>query len=119
METTEDCLLGKRVLIIQPRKGYRVAVDPVLLAAAVPARAGDRVLDLGAGTGAASFCLKAREPDCFITGIEPNDDHLSLSLQSAEQNGWLSGMDLLKGSVEAPPEGLEEGAFDWVMANPP
>ena len=57
---TEDKLLDGRVTLLQPRKGYRVAIDPVLLAAAVPARLGDHVLDLGSGTGAASLCLAAR-----------------------------------------------------------
>ena len=53
METrlTEDALLGGRVRLLQPSRGYRVAVDAVLLAAAVDAAPGERVLDLGAGVG--------------------------------------------------------------------
>lgn len=38
---TEDALLGGRVRLGQFAGGYRVAIDPVFLAAAVPARAGD------------------------------------------------------------------------------
>ena len=37
---TEDALLGGRVVLRQPAAGYRAAIDPVLLAAAVPARGG-------------------------------------------------------------------------------
>ena len=37
---TRDGFLGGRLAILQPRDGYRAATDPVLLAAAVPARAG-------------------------------------------------------------------------------
>ena len=33
---TEDKLLDGRVTVLHPRHGYRVAIDPVLLAAAVP-----------------------------------------------------------------------------------
>ena len=36
---TDDSLLGGRVALRQPAEGYRVAIDPVLLAAAVPAAA--------------------------------------------------------------------------------
>ena len=61
-ETREDRLLGGRVRLIQPLSGYRAATDPVLLAAAVAARPGERVLDLGCGDGASSFCLAERVP---------------------------------------------------------
>ena len=72
METapTEDALLGGRIRLLQPPRGYRVAVDAVLLAAAVDAAPGDRVLDLGAGVGAVGLCLAARVPGCTIVGIE-------------------------------------------------
>ncbi len=119
MQTTEDTLLGGRVKVLQPKKGYRVAIDPVMLAAAVPARAGDHVLDLGSGTGAASFCLKARSPDCRITGIENNPEYLDLSLQSCARNGWEGNPIFLPGDITSPPPGLEEDGYDFVMANPP
>ena|GEM_PF-4880497 len=58
--TAPTDLLGGRVVCMQPVDGFRVAIDPVLLAAAVPAQAGERVLDAGTGTGAAALCLGAR-----------------------------------------------------------
>jgi tRNA1(Val) A37 N6-methylase TrmN6 len=67
---SEDMLLGGRVRLRQPVAGYRVAIDPVFLAAAVPAVPGDRALDVGCGTGAAAICLAVRVPDCRVTGIE-------------------------------------------------
>ena len=63
-------LLGGRVVCLQTKNGYRAAIDPVFLAAAIDANAGDRVLDVGSGTGAASLCLAARIPGVEITGIE-------------------------------------------------
>ena len=46
-ELTCDAFLDGRLRLWQPRTGYRAATDPVLLAAFVPARAGQRVLELG------------------------------------------------------------------------
>ena len=70
LETTEDALLGGRVRLLQLRRGYRVAVDSVLLAASVEASAGARILDLGCGTGAVALCLAARVPGVTVVGLE-------------------------------------------------
>ncbi|PCH69375.1 MAG: methyltransferase, partial [Rhodobacteraceae bacterium] len=59
-DLTWNAFLGGRVQLLQPQSGYRAGVDPVLLAAAVPGRAGQSVLELGCGAGAASLCLAAR-----------------------------------------------------------
>ena len=56
---TRDAFLGGRVRIWQPKSGFRSGIDAVLLAAAVPARTGETVLELGCGTGAALACLAA------------------------------------------------------------
>ena len=59
---TEDRLLGGRIRLRQPATGYRVAIDPVFLAASVPAEPHQLVLDVGCGAGAAMLCLAARVP---------------------------------------------------------
>ena len=53
-------MLGGRLRLEQPRRGHRVGHDAILLAAACPARAGERAVDLGAGVGAAGLALAAR-----------------------------------------------------------
>ncbi|MCX7381847.1 MAG: SAM-dependent methyltransferase, partial [Alphaproteobacteria bacterium] len=53
-------LLGGRVVHSQPELGHRTGVEPVLLAAFVPARPGERVLEGGSGAGAGLLCLAAR-----------------------------------------------------------
>ena len=65
-ETTADRLLGGRVVIHQPARGMRISLDPVLLAGFIGAPYG-RFLDIGAGTGALSFLLLARDPGA--TGV--------------------------------------------------
>ena len=52
-DVTEDAILGGRLRLRQPERGHRVGHDAILLAAACPASAGERVVDLGAGVGAA------------------------------------------------------------------
>ena len=52
---TDDRLLGGRVIVRQPRDGFRVSVDAVLLAAAVALAPGTRALDVGCGSGGATL----------------------------------------------------------------
>ena len=67
---TENEYLGGRICIRQPAKGYRAGIDPVLLAASVPAKKGQRVLELGTGVGTAALCLHARVPEVLLTGVD-------------------------------------------------
>ncbi len=69
-ETSVDGLLDGRVRLRQPLAGYRAAIDPVFLAAAVPAEPSESLLDLGCGAGAAALCLLARVPGTRVTGLE-------------------------------------------------
>ena len=117
--TTADSLLGGKVIFYQPAEGYRAAIDPVLLAAAVPARAGDHVLDLGAGAGAASLCLARRVPECRVTGLEIDPALVSIARTNAAENGFGDRIAFFAGNVAAPPAELRPGSFDAVMLNPP
>lgn len=115
---SEGTLLGGRVKLRQPVEGYRVAIDPVFLAAAVPATSGERILDIGCGVGAASLCLSVRVPECRVTGIERNRELVRLAVDNAALNGMSGRFDAMTGDLLHPPPRLEAG-FDHVMANPP
>lgn len=114
---THDAFLGGRVSLLQPRRGYRAATDPVLLAAACAAEAGDRVLDVGCGVGAAAFCLNARCAGLHLEGIEAAPEAAALSRRNAALNG--ASWRVHAADLREPPSELRTTAFDHVMTNPP
>ncbi len=116
---TEDALLGGRIRLRQPATGFRVAIDPVLLAAAVPVVAGESVLDVGAGVGAAALCLAARIGDCRVFGIEIQQDLVRVAGENVALNALTGRVDIVTGDLTRPPPRLAAGTFDHVMANPP
>jgi tRNA1(Val) A37 N6-methylase TrmN6 len=91
----------------------------VFLAAAVPAKPGQFVLDIGCGSGATSLCLAARMPDCRITGLEMQRDLARLAGDNAALNGMSDRISVIAGNLLSPPPRLSPGTFDHVMANPP
>lgn len=117
--TSDDTLLGGRVHLRQPIEGYRVAIDPVLLAAAVPAATADLVLDLGCGVGAAALCLAARAPGCRIVGLERDAALARLARENAARNDLGERVSIIEGDLLAPPASVLPGSFTHVMANPP
>lgn len=115
-DLTQDAFLCGRLHLWQPRRGYRAATDAVLLAAACPAEAGQSVLDLGCGVGAASLCLGARVPLLVQTGLEVQEDYATLARRNAAENGLA--LQVVTGDLTAMPAALRVG-FDHVIANPP
>jgi tRNA1Val (adenine37-N6)-methyltransferase len=115
-ELSCDGFLGGRLRLWQPRVGYRAATDPVLLAAFVPAKPGERVLELGCGVGAAALCLAARVAGLELHGLELQPAYAALARRNAAENGI--GLVVHEGNLRRPPPALW-GGFDHVLANPP
>ncbi len=116
---SHDALLGGRVRLAQPCQGYRVAVDAVALAAAVAARPGERVLDLGTGVGACALCLAVRVPGVLVTGLELQPALAALAADNVGANDLVGRVNILTGDLRYPPPELAPASFDRVMANPP
>lgn len=114
---SDDGFLGGRLRILQPRQGYRAATDPVLLAAAVPARPGESVLELGCGAGVAALCLGRRVPGLALTGLELQPDYAALARRNAARNGIA--LEVVEGDLAQMPAALRARSFDHVIANPP
>jgi len=113
-----DHLLGGKLRLRQPESGYRVAIDPVLLAAAMPAVAGP-VLDVGAGVGAAALCYAVRVPGAQVTGLELQPELAAFATENITRNDLGDRVRVVVGDLLRPPDNLKAGAFEHVMANPP
>lgn len=116
---TKDYLLGGRVLVQQPTTGYRVAIDPIFLAASIQVEPGETVLDVGAGVGAASLCLATRLPDIRILGVELQREYVRLAYDNIKLNNLNHRIEILNGDLLRPPPRLAAGTFAHVMTNPP
>jgi tRNA1Val (adenine37-N6)-methyltransferase len=114
MVTTSDgYLLAGKVRYHQPTTGFRSGIEPVLLAASVPARGGQRVLEAGTGAGAALLCLAHRVPAILATGVEVDAAVSAVATQNARQS---DGIEIVTGDVLAAPL---PALFDHAIANPP
>lgn len=113
---SDDALLGGRLRLWQPVAGFRAGTDAVLLAAACPARAGDRVLDLGCGVGTAALCLGLRVPGVVLAGLELQPGYALLAQENAARNGIP--FEVHRGDIARMPAPLRRD-FDHVIANPP
>jgi tRNA1(Val) A37 N6-methylase TrmN6 len=119
-----DDFLGGRLSIVQPRGGHRAGSDAVFLAAAVPAKSGERVLDIGAGVGVAGLCLMARVPGIAVTAVEIDAGLGALAGENAARNGFTAQFEAITADVTAPGKalaaaGLRAESYDHLIANPP
>jgi len=116
--TTLDGLLDRRVMLEQPVEGYRVAVDTVLLAAAVVAHAGEKILDLGCGAGGAMLCLACRVRGIAVTGIDIQNEFVLLCRDNIVRNKSPADLSVQYADATKLPPALM-GLFNHAMMNPP
>jgi tRNA1(Val) A37 N6-methylase TrmN6 len=119
MLTTTDTLLDGHVTLEQPKEGYRVAIDPIFLAAAVPAAPNESVLDVGAGVGAAMLCLAERVKGVQILGLEMQRELASLASKNIRLNHHQDRLEVVNGNLLRFPPRMAAGSYHHVMVNPP
>jgi tRNA1(Val) A37 N6-methylase TrmN6 len=116
---TEDRLLGGRLSLRQPARGYRAGMDAALLAAACDAKPVERVLEAGCGVGAALLAAAARRPGAKFTGLERDPQAVALARENIAANGLAERVVVLEGDVARRFGDLGVAPFDAAMANPP
>jgi tRNA1(Val) A37 N6-methylase TrmN6 len=121
-ELTEDAFLEGRLRLRQPKSGHRAGHDAMLLAAATSARAGDRVVDFGAGVGAAGLALATRISGIEIVLVEIDERLAELARGNAASNrieAKVIAMDLASSADAFAGAGLAPDSVDAVLMNPP
>lgn len=116
-EVTVDDFLSGAIKVMQPKLGYRAGIDPILLAASIPAKPGQTVLELGCGVGTASLALAHRVADLNITAVEVQPPYAELARNNADLNNLPLAI-VCADLAELPSE-IRDQQFDHVFANPP
>jgi len=119
---TEDAFLGGRLRLRQPRSGHRAGHDAILLAAATPAKSGDRIADFGAGVGAAGLALATRVAGIKLLLVEIDHDLADLARGNAGANDIAADiivLDVTDGAEVFAAHGLAPDSVDVVLMNPP
>jgi tRNA1(Val) A37 N6-methylase TrmN6 len=121
-EVTEDAFLGGKLRLRQPKSGHRAGHDAMLLAAATPAHAGDRVVDFGAGVGAAGLAVAARVAGIKLVLVEIDAGLADMARTNATGNGIMAEtyvLDVTSGAESLASAGLIPDSVDVVLMNPP
>ena len=114
---TTDDFLGGKVNIRQPKTGYRAGIDAVLLGASVEAVAGQTVLELGLGVGAASLCLHARVHGLALIGVEIQESYAKLARENGAKN--KADLHVVQADLRELPHDIRQQQFHHVIMNPP
>ena len=116
-EVVENALLDGRVRLRQPARGYRAGMDAALLAAAVAAKPGERLIEAGCGAGGALMQIAARQPEMTLVGLERDATMAELARENAELNSAPTS--IVTGDVATGFRALDLPPFDWAVSNPP
>lgn len=114
---TQDRFLGGGLILLQPAKGYRAGIDPVLLAASIPAESGQSILELGCGVGTALLCLGHRVPGLELTGVELQPSYADCARRNAERNAIAAK--IVTADLSKLPLAVRQVRHHHVLANPP
>ena len=114
-----DDLGRKNYKIIQNPDGFCFGMDAVLLSGYAKVKKGQRVLDLGTGTGIIPILLEAKTEASHLTGLEIQEKSADMARRSVEYNGIGDSVDIVQGDIKEACTIFKKGSFDVVTSNPP
>ena len=105
--------------IIQDPKRFCFGVDAVLLTDFVKVKQGERVLDLGTGTGVIPILLEAKTKGTHFTGLEIQEESAHMARRSVAHNHLQEKVDIVTGDIKEAAEIFKSASFDVITTNPP
>jgi len=119
MKLTRDGVFHSSITVFQPARGYRFAVDSVLLGAFASRARADLCVDLGAGSGVLGFILLAKGKVKRVVGVEIDPVLSEAARLGAAANG-LASFTLVEGDLRSPAWRTDlAGRAGLVVSNPP
>lgn len=105
--------------ILSDRTAFRFGTDSVLLADFAKVKKGDRVCDLGSGTGILPFLIGARVEATQFDAVEIQPRMCDLMRRSCALNDWEGRLNVHCMDLKDAPRQLGHGKYDAVVCNPP
>jgi len=116
---TLDELKGYNLQIVQERHGYRFSLDPLLLCAFAAPTGGERIVDLGTGSGIIPLVLARQTAGTTFVGVELQNGMADLAERNVRLNGLADRIAILREDVLGLRKRFPVSSFDLVLANPP
>lgn len=114
-----DDLQRNHYKIIQNPGRFCFGMDAVLLSGFARARQGDRVIDLGTGTGIIPILMEAKTNAEKFTGLEIQPDSADMARRSVRMNGLEKKIEIITGDIKEAESLFSAASFDVVTSNPP
>lgn len=114
-----DDLQRNNYKIIQDPERFCFGMDAVLLSGFAKAKEGDRVIDLGTGTGIIPILMEAKTEASDITGLEIQPESADMARRSVELNHLESKIRIVTGDIKEASSLFGAATFDVVTSNPP
>lgn len=105
--------------IIQRKGAFCFGMDAVLLSGFAAVRKGERVLDLGTGTGIIPILLEAKTEGKHFTGLEIQEDSADMAERSVRYNHLEEKVEIVRGDIKEAGRLFGLASFDVVTSNPP
>lgn len=116
---TTDTFFNGKISVKQNRNGYRFSIDSVLLAGHVKTNSGDRILDIGTGSGIISLILAYRNPHITIYGVEVQKNLADIAALNVKDNNIEDRVKVLWVDIKNLNADMISGPLDIVVSNPP
>ena len=114
-----DDLQRNHLRIIQKTDGFCFGMDAVLLSGFAAVKPGERVLDLGTGTGIIPILLSAKTEGEHFTGLEIQEEIAGMAKRSVSMNGLEKKIEIVNGDIKEASRIFGAASFDVVTTNPP